>query len=76
MKTTWMLRIAMLALLAASALAADVAGKWTGTQQGREGRTMEITLNLKAEGAALSGTMGSQMGETAITDGCANRRHP
>jgi hypothetical protein len=53
-------------------LAADASGKWTFEQQGRNG-TMQVTLNLKIDGAALSGTV-TQPGregnpvETAISD--------
>jgi hypothetical protein len=54
--------------------AADVSGKWTFEQEGRGGATMQVTLNLKTDGAALSGTV-TQPGregnarETAISDG-------
>jgi hypothetical protein len=54
-------------------LAADASGKWTFEQQGRNG-AMQVTLNLKVDGGALSGTVtqpgreGNPM-ETAITDG-------
>jgi len=54
-------------------MAADASGKWTFEQQGRGG-TMQVTLNLKIDGASLTGTL-SQPGrdgnamETAISDG-------
>jgi hypothetical protein len=54
-------------------MAADASGKWTFEQEGRNG-TVQLTLNLKIDGAALSGTV-TQPGregnavETAISDG-------
>jgi len=51
-----------------TAMAADVSGTWTGEQQGRNG-AMTVTLNLKAEGNALNGTISGRGGETAISDG-------
>jgi hypothetical protein len=59
----------MLALVSVSAWAADITGKYTGKQQGRQGATMEVTYDLKADGDKLTGTVASQVGETAITDG-------
>ena len=64
---------ALFALTAICALAADVTGTWTAKVEGREGRTMEMTLNLKADGNQLTGTMsGARGGETAISDGKIN----
>ena len=68
------------ALLVAAALfvmsglvfAQGVAGKWTGEQQGRGG-TQPVTLELKADGAKLTGTM--KVGDAAavnIADGKAD----
>lgn len=54
-------------------MAADASGKWAFEQEGRNG-TVHVTLNLKADGGALSGTLtrpgrdGNAM-ETAISDG-------
>ena len=56
-------------LLAASAFAADVTGKWTADMEGRNGQKMTATFNLKAEGATLTGTVSGRMGETQITNG-------
>jgi len=56
------------------ALAADVSGKWTFEQQGRQGNTTTVTLTLKADGGNLTGNM-SQPGrdgnamETEISNG-------
>ncbi len=54
-------------------VAADASGKWTFEQQGRGG-PVQVTLNLKVDGAALTGTLtrpgreGNAM-ETPISDG-------
>jgi hypothetical protein len=54
-------------------MAADASGKWVFQQEGRNG-SMQVTLNLKVDGAALTGTL-SQPGrdgnamETPISDG-------
>lgn len=64
------LRLTMLScLLAVAAFAADATGKWTAEMQGRGGQTRQVTMNLKADGAKLTGTVGSQQGDTEITDG-------
>ena len=62
----------ILLALSLAAFAADVSGKWTFEQQGRRG-PQTVTLNLKADGGALTGTL-SQPGrngnmETQISDG-------
>ncbi|MGP8242927.1 MAG: hypothetical protein ACLQVN_00235 [Bryobacteraceae bacterium] len=55
--------VGIIALVASIALlAADVSGKWTFEQQGRGGNTMTITLNLKADGGTLTGTVSGGMG--------------
>jgi len=54
-------------------VAADASGKWTYQQEGRNG-TVQVTMNLKVDGAALTGTMtrpgreGNAV-ETPISDG-------
>lgn len=66
----------ILLIAAASALvasAADVTGKWIAQVPGRDGQTREVVYNLKADGAALTGTMsGPQGAEIAISDGKVN----
>jgi hypothetical protein len=53
-------------------MAAELSGKWTFEQEGRNG-AVQVTLNLKTDGGALSGTVtrpgreGNAM-ETPITD--------
>ena len=56
-------------LLAVAALAADVTGKWTAEMPGRGGRTQQMTINLKADGATLTGSMVNPRGETQISNG-------
>jgi|HubBroStandDraft_6_1064221.scaffolds.fasta_scaffold717576_2 hypothetical protein len=56
-------------LLAVAAFAADVTGKWTAEVQGRQG-TQTVTLNLKSDGAALTGSFqGARGGPVDISDG-------
>lgn len=58
------------ACLATMALwAADISGKWTADVQGRNGNTMTVTMNFKADGDKLTGTVGGRMGDTEISDG-------
>lgn len=54
--------------LVAASFAADVTGKWTYEMQGRQG-AMTSTLNLKADGNTLTGTVSGRGGETEISDG-------
>jgi hypothetical protein len=56
-------------IMAASAMAADVTGKWKASAPGPDGQTMEIVFTFKADGATLSGSVLSPMGETPITEG-------
>jgi len=50
-------------------MAADATGKWTAEMQGRNGNTQTMTINLKADGNALTGAVIGRMGETAISNG-------
>ena len=79
--TKKLLFVVTLALVAAFALmAADVSGKWTFEQAGRQGGTpRQITMTLKAEGGTLNGSMpgfarggGYPPPATQITDGKVN----
>ena len=47
----------ILLVLCVAAFAADVSGKWTFEQQGRGGNPTTVTLNLKADGGALTGSV-------------------
>jgi hypothetical protein len=72
--TKKLLFVVLIALVASIALmAADVSGKWTFEQQGRNG-SQTVTLNLKADGGTLTGTVSGGMGrggnaEQEISDG-------
>jgi hypothetical protein len=64
------MRLILAGLVATVAIwAADVSGKWTAEMQGRGGNTMTITMNLKADGDKLTGTVSGRRGESEISDG-------
>jgi hypothetical protein len=67
--SNYFLLAAMTALLAITASAADVAGKWVGQMPTRNGDTREATFNLKADGDKLTGTMSGPGGDIEIKDG-------
>lgn len=53
-----------------SLLAADVTGKWTAEMQGPGGNTRTVTMDLKADGSKLTGTVsGGRGGSAEISDG-------
>jgi autotransporter translocation and assembly factor TamB len=57
-------------LLAAAAFAADATGKWTAEVTGRQGNMQTVTMNLKADGTTLTGSVQGARGGTAdIQDG-------
>ena len=61
---------ALALLIAASTFAADaVTGTWKGNAPGPDGQGMEITFTLKSEGATLTGTVLTPMGELPISNG-------
>lgn len=59
-------------LLAAVTWAADVTGKWTAEVPGRGGNTRPVTMNLKADGDNLTGTISGPRGQTDISEGKVN----
>jgi hypothetical protein len=59
---------AILLLAAASCLAADVDGKWTGSMDTPNG-PVPIAFTFKADGAKLTGTTTGPAGDIAIADG-------
>ena len=75
--TKKLLFVVTIALVAAFALmAADVSGKWTFEQAGRQGGTpRQVTITLKADGAKLTGSVpgmgrgGADVPPSEITDG-------
>jgi hypothetical protein len=64
----WLALAAMTVLLAMSAMAADISGKWVGQVPGRNG-VNETTFNFKSAGDQLTGTMSGPQGELPIKDG-------
>ena len=66
-------RIVLLTCLAAvTALAADVTGKWTAEVAGRGGNNQTVTINLKADGDQLTGSVSGRRGDNPISDGKIN----
>ena len=62
-------RLAILTLAtAALSLAAEVDGKWVGELNTPNG-AMELTMQLKADGETLTGTVTTQMGDQTIKEG-------
>ena len=61
--------VAILCALTLAVYAADVSGKWTWEQQGRNGSTTS-TLTLKADGSTLTGSLdGGRGGPVDISNG-------
>ena len=67
LKTVWIACFAI-AMLAVTAAAADVAGKWSGQVPGR-GETTAATFTFKVDGDKLTGTMTGPQGEVALQEG-------
>jgi hypothetical protein len=55
--------------MVASAMAADVTGKWKASAPGPDGQAMELVFTFKADGATFTGTVLSAMGESPVTEG-------
>jgi hypothetical protein len=51
------------------AIAADLAGKWTGTLKTPDGNEIPLTYVFKTDSGKLTGTAATPDGEVAITDG-------
>jgi hypothetical protein len=62
-------RILLVALLAVTAFAADVDGKWKATFETPNGQTIQSMFDFKAEGSNLNGTVTGRTGEAKIQDG-------
>jgi len=60
--------MALLAVFAVAAIAADITCKWVAQVPGRNG-TMEQTFNLKQSGETLTGTISTARGDQEITQG-------
>lgn len=64
------IRMILIGCLAVAAIwAADVTGRWTADMQTRNGNTMTMTMNLKADGDRLTGTVSGRQGDIDISDG-------
>ena len=57
------------ALLAASAFADDLTGRWVAETRGPDGEPRQTVFALKAEGEKLTGYVSSPQGDTAISEG-------
>ncbi|MEO8096764.1 MAG: hypothetical protein ABI811_03625 [Acidobacteriota bacterium] len=71
MKKYFVTLSALLALTSVLVFAADIDGKWTRENQGKNGPTTQ-TLTLKSAGTKLTGSLdngGGKAGPTEITDG-------
>ena len=60
---------AIAVLIATTASAADVSGRWNAQMPTRNGDTRDVTFTLKADGDKLTGTMGGPQGDIEIKDG-------
>lgn len=60
--------VAILCALTLAVFAADVSGKWTWEQQGRNGATTQ-TLTLKQDGSNLTGSLDGGRGPADISNG-------
>jgi hypothetical protein len=54
------------------AIAADLAGKWTGTLKTPDGNEIPLTYIFKTDSGKLAGTVSSPQGDVPITDGKLN----
>jgi hypothetical protein len=70
MKISRFLCASLFLLLAAAAVfAADPSGKWVAQIPGRGGQTRELTINLKADGGNLTGSVTTMRGDAPISEG-------
>ena len=63
------LALALMAIVTAVAMAADITGKWKSEMPGRDGTPQATTYTFKVEGDKLTGTISGRGGDTAISDG-------
>ena len=61
--------VSLVCLLAGSALAAEIDGKWKAEYAGRDGQTRATNFTFKADGEKLTGTVSGRQGDTAISEG-------
>jgi hypothetical protein len=70
MRTNTLVLALLTLVFAATAVAADITGKWTAQVPGREGQTREQVFTFKQEGDKLTGsTTGFQGQEMPISEG-------
>ncbi len=62
----WM---AVFAMLAATAFAAGVDGKWVGDVNTPDGAAITLTMNFKVDGQKVTGTVTGPTGDIDIADG-------
>jgi hypothetical protein len=72
MRIQVVLMIALLSLFAATAVAADISGKWTSETPGRDGTPQVTTFNFKVSGTTLTGTVATGRGDQEISEGKIN----
>jgi hypothetical protein len=68
MKNKLFATVALMGVFVLGAMAADVTGKYTAEMPGRNG-PQTITMDLKADGAKLTGTVTNPRGDQKIEDG-------
>ncbi len=61
--------VALLAVCALTALAADVSGKWVAQIPGRDGTPREQVFTFQVSGSSLTGTISGQRGDQPISEG-------
>ena len=61
--------LALVALFAFTAAAADINGKWIAQIPGRDGAMQEQTFTFKVSGEAVTGTISSPRGDQEISEG-------
>ena len=61
--------LALLGVFSFVAAAADVSGAYKAEMPGRDGNTQTITINLKADGSNLTGSITTPRGDNPISDG-------
>lgn len=70
MTKKWLACVVLTAGLAASALAADVTGKWSGSISGRDGESFAMTFQFMQDGTKLTGIVRGPQGDPIeIADG-------
>lgn len=67
----WLFTFAVMVLGAFVSMAQGIDGKWKASMEGPNGK-MELTYTFKVDGAALTGSISSEMGDLAISNGKVN----